>query len=253
MLCIDNRNTDIYFNLAAEEFLLKKSKENYFMLWQDTASVVVGKHQSVEAEVNVDFAEQQNILLARRLSGGGTVYHDSGNVNLTFIATAKQPDFEYYLQQTVDCLTSMGLAIDSDPRLGLYIGNEKISGSAQSVHKDRVLYHCTLLFNTDLQVLNAVLRGEQEEGFPLSDKRRVRAVPSVRSLVTNISQHLDVEPDVRRFARLILRYFLDNEVENRMYRFTQEDVVAIQKLRDQKYACREWILHAQLPHLTVSE
>lgn len=247
MFCIDNRCTDIYFNLAAEEYLLKQKRGDFFMLWQSTPTVVVGRHQSVEAEVNLNYIEQQQIHLARRFSGGGAVYHDSGNVNLTFIGTNDQPDFEYYLQQTVDCLASIGLATETDQRLGIYIGNEKISGSAQFVHKNRVLYHCTLLFDTDIPVLDQTLRGVQRVDTMLSDKRRVKAVPSVRSTVTNISSHLNSDLDVRRFSRLIFRYFLDEgEQDSRVYHFTPEDKTAIEHLKLKKYAQKEWILHAQV-------
>ena len=104
MFCIDNRCTDVYFNLAAEEYLLKKKKDNFFMMWQSVPSVVIGKHQSVRKEVDEKYIHENNILLARRFSGGGAVYHDEGNLNLSFMETVERPDFEYYLQQTVDFL-----------------------------------------------------------------------------------------------------------------------------------------------------
>ena len=247
MFCIDNRCTDIYFNLAAEEYLLKQKGDNFFMLWQSVPSVVVGKHQSVEAEVNMEYVKQHHIHLARRFSGGGAVYHDSGNVNLTFIGTDAQPNFENYLQQTVDCLTAVGLTTYTDQRLGIYIGNEKISGSAQFIHKNRILYHCTLLFDTDLLALEIALQGKGGIDNMLSNRRKVRAVPSVRSAVTNISRYMDAEQDIRRFARLVFRYFLDDEEgANRIYHYSREDVEAIEHLKCQKYSCPEWIMHAQL-------
>lgn len=107
MFCIDNRCTDVYFNLAAEEYLLKKKKDNFFMMWQSVPSVVIGKHQSVRKEVDEKYIHENNILLARRFSGGGAVYHDEGNLNLSFMETVERPDFEYYLQQTVDFLESL--------------------------------------------------------------------------------------------------------------------------------------------------
>lgn len=89
MLCIHNTQTDPYFNLAAEEYLLKNFKENIFMLWQNEPSIVIGKHQDVWAEVNLKFVQDQQIKIARRFSGGGAVYHDPGNLNLTFIETGQ--------------------------------------------------------------------------------------------------------------------------------------------------------------------
>ena len=148
--CIYSPFTDIYFHLAAEEYLLKQGNENIFMLWQDTPSVVIGKHQRLRSEVDKKWAEQEQVHIARRFSGGGAVYHDLGNINLTFIETAPRlPEFVTYLQRTLDFLNSIGLMAKGGERLGIYLNGLKISGSAQCVHKNRVLYHCTLLYDTD--------------------------------------------------------------------------------------------------------
>mgnify|MGYP000778415506 CR=1 FL=1 len=125
MFCIDNRCTDIYFNLAAEEYLLKQKRGNFFMLWQSEPSVVIGKHQSVAAEADERFLDEKGITLARRFSGGGAVYHDRGNINLSFIETVKQPDFGYYLQQVVDFLEKVGISAYADQRLGIYVDERK--------------------------------------------------------------------------------------------------------------------------------
>ena len=108
MFCIDNRCTDVYFNLAVEEYLLKQTQGDYFVIWQSEPSVVMGKNQSVRAEVNEDYRIEKGIRLARRFSGGGAVYHDKGNINLTFIETTSQPLFEDYLQRIVGFLETMG-------------------------------------------------------------------------------------------------------------------------------------------------
>ena len=143
--CIYSPFTDIYFHLAAEEYLLKQGNEDIFMLWQDTPSVVIGKHQRLRSEVDKKWAEQERVHIARRFSGGGAVYHDWGNINLTFIETAPRlPEFVTYLQRTLDFLNSIGLMAKGGERLGIYLNGLKISGSAQCVHKNRVLYHCSL-------------------------------------------------------------------------------------------------------------
>lgn len=259
MFCVDNPCTDVYFNLAAEEYLLKKKMGNYFMLWQNAPSVVVGKHQSVPTEVDLEFAGRQGISVARRFSGGGAVYHDLGNINLTFIEKITgQPDFDYYLQQTIDFLNSVGIVARGDKRLGLYIDELKISGSAQCIHKDRMMYHCTLLFSTDLEALEASLRGKAlneatssgttVEGEALAPRSKVvRAVPSVRSEVTNICRHLPHPLDTKRFMRLIFRYFLDESDSNRIYRFTPEDHAAIERLKQERYSREEWVLGMTMP------
>lgn len=242
MFCIDNRCTDIYFNLAAEEYLLKQKRGNFFMLWQSEPSVVIGKHQSVAAEADERFLDEKGITLARRFSGGGAVYHDRGNINLSFIETRKQPDFEYYLQLVVDFLEKVGIAAYADQRLGIYVDERKISGSAQCIHKDRVMYHCTLLFSTDLDVLNGALNGRPDAENLLPGSRTLRAVPSVRSEVANVKEFLSEPMDVKRFMHLLFHSFIDDD-DNRIYRFSAGDLEAIEQLKEEKYASQEWIYH----------
>lgn len=239
MLCIDNRCTDVHFNLAAEEYLLKKKKENFFMLWQSAPSVVIGKHQNVQREVDEHFIQENSIALARRFSGGGAVYHDEGNINLSFIETMERPDFEYYLQRTVEFLESMGIAAYTDQRMGIYVDERKVSGSAQCIHKNRVMYHCTLLYATDLDRLNAALHGKMDAGDLLPGSSVVRAVPSVRSEVANISEFLSPAIPLKRFMRLLFHSFMEEEGD--IYRFTSEDLKAIERLKQEKYASGEWI------------
>lgn len=234
--CIYSPYTDIYFHLAAEEYLLKQGDDDVFMLWQDTPSVVIGKHQRLLSEVDKEWAEREQIHIARRFSGGGTVYHDLGNVNLTFIETAPRlPEFVTYLQRTLDFLASIGVMAKGDERLGIYLDGMKISGSAQCVHKDRVLYHCTLLYDTNLTVLNEVLNPK-----PLANDgtlSSVYAVPSVRSEVTNIRRHLSVGT-VEDFKENAFQYFSKSQMVGS---FSGEEIVAINQLRSEKYIRKEWI------------
>lgn len=247
--CIDSPFTDIYFHLAAEEYLLKHGTGNLFMLWQDTSSVVLGKHQRVQAEVDREWAEQRGIHIARRFSGGGTVYHDMGNVNLTFIESSPLlPDFTIYLHRTLDFLASIGLSAEGDERLGIYLNGLKISGSAQCVHKNRVLYHCTLLYDTDLEVLNKVITPKKEmEGTLLPT---TYAVPSVRSEVTNIRTHLVAGlsvPDNSSLDSLSIPHFRNAAFQyisqgQTVRPFREQELEAIYRLREEKYILPEWIL-----------
>lgn len=243
MFCIDNRCTDIYFNLAAEEYLLKRKKGNYFMLWQADPSVVIGKNQNTASEVNPDYVREHGISVARRFSGGGAVYHDKGNINLTFIETTERPDFAYYSEQVIDFLNSIGITAYADERFSIYVDKCKISGSAQCIHKNRVMYHCTLLFETDLEKLNTSLNGnEMTESF-IPGSSTVRAVPSVRSTVANISEYLHTPMNMKRFIYLLFHYFLNDNDENHIYRFTREDMAAIERLKWDKYISEEWIFN----------
>lgn len=234
--CINSPSTDIYFHLAAEEYLLKQGAEDVFMLWQDTPSVVIGKHQRVQVEVDREWAKQQQIHIARRFSGGGTVYHDLGNVNLTFIETVSRlPDFTTYLDRTLEFLSSIGLETEGDERLGIYLNGLKISGSAQCIHKNRVLYHCTLLYDTDLTVLNKVISPERMADD--ADLSFVYAVPSVRSEVTNIRTRLPSEP-TDAFRENVFRYF---GRERSISYFSERELKAIHQLRQEKYIQEKWI------------
>ena len=234
--CIYSPFTDIYFHLAAEEYLLKQGNEDIFMLWQDTPSVVIGKHQRLRSEVDQEWAEREQVHIARRFSGGGAVYHDLGNVNLTFIdTTPRLPEFVTYLQRTLDFLNSMGLMATGGERLGIYLNGLKISGSAQCLYKDRVLYHCTLLYDTDLTALHQALNPE-----PMVDDETlssVYAVPSVRSEVTNIRKHLSAGT-VTDFKEKAFLYFSKSQSVSA---FTREEIEAINQLREEKYIQKEWI------------
>ena len=234
--CIYSPYTDIYFHLAAEEYLLKQETDSVFMLWQDTPSVVIGKHQRLRSEVDQEWAEREQVHIARRFSGGGAVYHDLGNVNLTFIETTPRlPEFVTYLQRTLDFLNSMGLMATGGERLGIYLNGLKISGSAQCLYKDRVLYHCTLLYDTDLTALHQALNPE-----PMVDDETlssVYAVPSVRSEVTNIRRHLSAGT-VTDFKEKAFQYFSKSQSVSA---FTREEIEAVNQLREEKYIQKEWI------------
>lgn len=234
--CIYSPFTEIYFHLAAEEYLLKQGNEDIFMLWQDTPSVVIGKHQRLRSEVDQEWAEREQVHIARRFSGGGTVYHDLGNVNLTFIETTPRlPEFVTYLQRTLDFLNSMGVMAIGGERLGIYLNGLKISGSAQCLYKDRVLYHCTLLYDTDLTALHQALNPE-----PMVDDETlssVYAVPSVRSEVTNIRRHLSAGT-VTDFKEKAFQYFSKSQSVSA---FTKEEIGAVNQLREEKYIQKEWI------------
>ena len=234
--CIYSPFSDIYFHLAAEEYLLKQGNEDIFMLWQDTPSVVIGKHQRLRSEVDQEWAEREQVHIARRFSGGGTVYHDLGNVNLTFIETTPRlPEFVTYLQRTLDFLNSMGLMATGGERLGIYLNGLKISGSAQCLYKDRVLYHCTLLYDTDLTALHQALNPE-----PMVDDETlssVYAVPSVRSEVTNIGRYLPAG-SVDDFKENAFQYFSESQSVSS---FSVEEKEAVNRLRSEKYIREEWI------------
>lgn len=240
MICINNPHTNPYFNLAAEEYLLKNFTEDIFMLWQNEPSIVIGKHQDVWSEVNLKFVQDQQIKIVRRFSGGGAVYHDAGNLNLTFIENGNQLQTDKFTAQIMDFLKSMRLHVETDSRQGLTIGGFKISGSAQSVHKGRIMHHATLLFSTDLDKLVISLHHKPTQTAPKSDRQRSTFVKSMPSPVTNISAHIPEPIGIGDFKKALLYYFTANNPGIRNYTFTDSDINSINGLIDGKYATTAW-------------
>src|SRR5450759_4199757 len=161
MFCINLNTNDPFFNLAIEEYLLKNSKEEYLILGINKPSVIIGKHQSAHREVDTKFVLENNIPVIRRISGGGSVFHDNGNLNFTFICQSedgKQVDFRKYTKPVIEFLLSLGLETKFEGGNDLKIDGLKISGNAEHVHRNRVLHHGTLLFSTSLDMLRNALR-----------------------------------------------------------------------------------------------
>lgn len=238
MLCINNTYTDPYFNMAMEEYLLKNFSEDIFMLWQNEPSVIIGKYQNVLAEVNLDFVEKKQIKIVRRLTGGGSVFHDLGNINLTFIERNNNADFDRFTARTVDLLSKLGIEAQSDNRRTINVNGLKISGSAQCVHKDRVMYHATLLFSSDLKTLTSTLNSDPKQVENIKDSKIY--VKSVKSPVTNILENLDQPMEISYLKEFVFKYFLNENSENRIYQINDIDTEAINILKDKKYATEDW-------------
>lgn len=173
---------DPYYNLACEEYLLRYSDEDIFMLWQNEPTVVLGKNQNIYAEVDLDYTEAQGIHVVRRITGGGAVYHDEGNVNYTFITSREKAsvlDFAYFTAPIVEALEHWGVKAELSGRNDLLADGLKFSGNAQHATDKRILHHGTLLFDSDLTVLSKALK-------PDTEKLRTKGIASVRSRVTNL-------------------------------------------------------------------
>ena len=242
MRCINNSNTDIYFNLAAEEYLIKNASEAVFMLWQNEPCVVIGRHQDIRAEANLDFIRENEIKIARRYSGGGTVYQDEGNLNLTFIEFNGNPDFEKYTLQMLEILSKAGIQAQADARRGLYIDGKKISGSAQYIRGNKTLYHATLLYSTNLNKLTSTLETSNTYSELQESSKYVK---SVKSAVTNITDHLTYPLSIDEFKKLIINYFINETRANSFHPFSQEEITAINHLKQEKYATPSWNFQAK--------
>ncbi len=237
MIFIHRPQTDPFFNLAAEEFLLKNKQDDLLMLWQSTPSVVVGKHQNLVNEVNLDYTEQENIPVVRRLSGGGTVYHDMGNINLSVITTKDKEDnlidFKSFTKPVIDFLQLLGVTLTFEGKNNLVLRGKKISGNSAHILKNRVLHHGTLLYKTHLDKLEKVVRNDNS---PIRDK----AVKSVRATVGNLSDFLPNPPETREFSQQFKAFLKNYYSIAREENLTETEVQAIEKLAVEKYKSREW-------------
>jgi lipoate---protein ligase len=236
MVIIRRHNTDPYFNLATEEYVLKEIPDDSFMLWRNGPSIIVGKHQNTLAEINVDYVKENGIKVVRRLSGGGAVFHDLGNLNFTFIQTGDHTsliDFKRYTEPILEVLQKMGIDARFEGRNDLTIDGKKFSGNAEHIWKNRVLHHGTLLFSSRMTDLSAALNAD-----PL--KFRDKAVKSVRSRVTNISEHLAEPMDVMQFAGLVQDHIVEKYPDSTFYDLTDEDHRRIREMVEKKYGTWEW-------------
>ncbi|MGV8114043.1 MAG: lipoate--protein ligase [Lentimicrobium sp.] len=236
MLCIIRHETDPYFNLAAEEYVLKNLERDSFMLWRNEPAIIVGKHQNTLAEINQEYVKENMIKVVRRLSGGGAVFHDLGNLNFTFIASGENHqlvDFRKFTQPILEVLQKLEIEARFEGRNDLTIDGRKFSGNAEHVHKNRVLHHGTLLFSSQMADLSSALKVDP-------DKFQDKAVKSVRSRVTNISEHLKMPLTVLEFRDLVLKHVMESTPGAELYSFTQDDIAAIARLRDEKYITWDW-------------
>ncbi len=195
---------DPHYNLAVEEYLFNTSQEEVFLLWQNSPTVVIGKNQNAFTEINMEVLEKSNVKIARRITGGGAVYHDEGNVNYSFIApNAKTEgiDFSRYAEPILNALKTLGLTATLSGRNDILVGDKKISGNAQHRVGSRVLHHGTLLYSSDLEFLSSVLKVDKE-------KLTSKAVKSTRSRVENIKNLVTSKMDVSSFIGYLSSYII---------------------------------------------
>lgn len=235
MLCIYNKNTNPYFNLACEEYILKEFNEECFMLWRNSPCIVVGKNQNTLSEINKDYVNKNNITVVRRLSGGGAVFHDLGNINFTFISNQKESfnNFKRFTVPIIGALKQLDINAEFSGRNDLTIDGKKFSGNAQYCYKNRVLHHGTLLFSANVKDISQSLNVKEK-------KFEGKAVKSVKSRITNISSHLKSPMEVEEFIEFLMDYVVNSDEKSKLYTLTAEDIKNINKLVDEKYNTWEW-------------
>lgn len=249
MISVINNSNDPLFNLALEEYILKQKPiaSTILILWQSGPSVVIGRHQNPFEETDHKYIKENKIGLARRNSGGGAVYHDSGNLNFTCIVNVSdinRHDFLVFAGPVLRCLETIGLKAEVSGHNDITIDGQKFSGNAQYLYKDRILHHGTILFETDLSVLEKALTPKEEYAS--------RSLKSVRCQVTNIREKLRADMDMGAFRHLLTRTFFSYHGAPFLeYRLTGEDVAAVLRLAESKYGTWEWTYgHSPEFHVT---
>lgn len=237
MLLVNRIITDPYFNIASEEYFLKQMDGEFVMIWQNDPSVVIGKHQNTIAEVNQRYLHKNGIPVIRRISGGGTVYHDNGNLNFTFISKSenkeKLVDFHKYTQPVIDFLATYGITASFSGKNNLIVDGKKFSGNSAHVFKNRVIHHGTILFDSNLDNLEKAIT---PANFSITDK----AVKSIRATVTNICDLLPQKKSITEFRDDFLGFLKENMDITDEYNLSQTNISEIQKLVDEKYTTWEW-------------
>jgi lipoate---protein ligase len=240
--CIQLETTDPTLNLAAEEWLLNNTATDVFMLWRNDKAVIVGRNQNTLSQIDEAYVRDHGIPVVRRLTGGGAVFHDSGNINFTFIAvgeTGRDIDFRRFTTPIVDALCDMGVACAFEGRNDLVIDGKKISGNAQHIWRDRVLHHGTLLFAADMADLSGALRVHPS-------KYQDKAVKSIRKRVTNIAAHLPEPMDAATFMDRLMAQVSGGAALDDV-RLRPDEQAAITQLADRKYRTWDWNYGAS-PH-----
>ena len=230
MTIILNEHTDPYFNLASEEYLIDHTEGEVMMLWRNAPSVIIGKNQNAYAEINEPFVRSRGIKVVRRLTGGGAVFHDLGNVNYTCIVpreSGQTLDFARFAMPVIEALRQLGVPAEFSGRNDITIEGKKVSGNAQCVRSGKMMHHGTLLFRSDMTDLSGALNVDP-------DKIKAKGIKSVRARVGNIGDYL-ADYDVLSF-----KHYLENFFEGEKRGFTEEEEKEIALLAEKKYSTWEW-------------
>lgn len=230
------KTTDPAFNLAVEEYVFEQLPRDrmYVMLWQNDNAIIIGKNQNTLAEINEAYVKEQGIRVVRRLSGGGAVYHDMGNLNFTVIADARGEtlDFGRFCALVVKALGRVGVHAEINGRNDMTIDGKKFSGNAQYLRQGRVMHHGTILFDSNASKLSNALQVDEA-------KIQAKGVKSVRSRVTNVRPCLPVDMTLPQFRQVLLDTILE-ETPGEEYILTEKDLEVVEKLKKERYDTWEW-------------
>ncbi|SCS52041.1 lipoate--protein ligase [Staphylococcus caeli] len=234
----NNDITDPTLNLAMEEYVLKHmpADDSYFLFYVNRPSIIIGKNQNTIEEVNQPYIDAHGIDVVRRISGGGAVYHDKGNLNFSFITDDDGNSFHNFKKFTepiVEALNKLGVDAELSGRNDIQVGKAKISGNAMVKVKARMFSHGTLMLNSELNEVQNALKVNPA-------KIKSKGIKSVRSRVANISEFLEEPIDINQFKKIILKTIFGEATQVEEYKLTDEDWENIEKLSNEKYRTWEW-------------
>lgn len=228
---IESLSTDPEFNLALEEHLFFNKSEEIFLLWQNSSSIIIGKNQNAMAEIDYEYVTKNGIKVVRRLTGGGAVYHDLGNLNFSYIVNRDGfGDYVGFTKILRDFLESLGLSAEVSGRNDVLVDGRKISGNAQHAHHGRLLHHGTILIGADMSHLEKALRPDEE-------KIRSKGIRSVKSRVLNLSERLGM--DAATFRKQFADFVIKTE-KPEVCTLSADDIAAVEILKNEKYSTHSW-------------
>ena len=232
---LETGSVDPCYNLALEQYVLEHRREgDWLMLWQNRNTVVVGLNQNTAEEINASFVEEHGITVVRRMTGGGAVYHDLGNLNYSFIEDAGNTEdltISRFTEPVCRALASLGVQASTSGRNDILVDGKKISGVAQRIVGGRILHHGTLLFDSDPAMIAGALRADPAKFTSKSAK-------SVRSRVGNLRDYLPEGIDLPRFWKLLLHELtLDGLIRESL---SPDELQEVRRLADEKYRSWDW-------------
>lgn len=228
-------SNDPYFNLAAEEYYFKNSSDDMLFLYVNTPAIVIGKHQNAMAEINYNFVKENQVKVVRRISGGGAVYHDLGNLNFSFHKAVDDPSkisFKTFNKPIVEVLNSMNIPAEISNRNDIKVNGFKVSGHAEHVFRKRILSHGTLLFNSKKEDLSKALKSKENQFVG-------KAIKSVRSKIANITDFLKDEVSLTNFTQKIISFF-ETQMDAVVVTIQPDEQEQIANLVAEKYQTWKW-------------
>ncbi|MTB47689.1 lipoate--protein ligase [Streptococcus uberis] len=248
MKYIVNKSNNPAYNIALEAYAFREllSEDEIFILWINEPAIIIGKHQNTIQEINKEYIDAHGIHVARRLSGGGAVYHDLNNLNYTIISNKSEEgafDFKTFSQPVIETLADLGVKAEFTGRNDLEINGKKFCGNAQAYYKGRMMHHGCLLFDVDMTVLGDALKVSK-------DKIESKGIKSVRARVTNILDELPEKITVNEFSDKILAKMKETYPDMTEYVFSEDELAKIQKSADEQFGNWDWV-YGKAPEYTI--